>query len=150
MKSSFRGVALLFMVLLAGGCTKYVTEKPVTYVNGSVVSSYYIKTLKDRWLVPNNVEPGKEGYCAFQSFEFPEIDKNVIENGVVLVYYIDVNGRDNMLPFMLPYGQEGYCVYENYRFDVEEGVLTIIIESSDFQFVDRDSDLNFKVVVIQP
>ncbi|MBO4500369.1 MAG: hypothetical protein J5732_09005 [Bacteroidaceae bacterium] len=154
MKFIIRNISLLFLALIAGGCTKYVTERiteqPINNYYGANVKSYYITAKNDRWLVPDNIMPGKEGYYAFQTFEFPEINDNVIENGVVLVYYIDSSGRDNLLPYIIPFGQEGYCVYESYRYDIEKGFLTVIIESSDFQYVPREIDLRFKVVVIEP
>lgn len=138
-------VFCLLSLLAFAGCDKYVTEQYIT--EGATLQTVYITAEKNAWAVYGT--PGEEGCYMYQTFEFPEITKNVIDNGAVLVYSLGTEG-DVMLPYLLPYADTPVSVYENIYFDCKEGSLTIIIESSDFAVVDRKSDMEFKVTIIKP
>ena len=109
----------------------------------------YIDVKGSDWL-PSNAEEGKPGFYVYQNFIFDEINFDVLENGAVLVYLVDGDGRDNILPYVFPVENEyRELLMQNIRYDVEEGVLTIIIEWQDFRKYIQN-DYKFKVCILSP
>lgn len=139
-------LAMCVMSLLAlsvlFGCT--VNENHY----GTEMKTINILAYQDAWYT-TNVPMGTKGYYMYQEFSFPEINNSVLNTGAVLVYYIDNAGRDNILPLVLPYEDGSYDeITENIRYECENGILTIIIESSDFSSAERNSDMPFKVCIL--
>jgi hypothetical protein len=97
------------------------------------------------------IRSGNKGHYMYQEFSFPEINNDVLNDGAVLVYLIDDAKRDNILPLVLPYYNNDLSgeLTENVRYECENGILTIIIESSDFSSAPRDRDMKFKVCILK-
>lgn len=131
---------------LLTGCIKGDIEE--YYYEGSTVFVDYVIAPENAWYAHGT--PRKEGSYMFQTFSFPEITTQVLEDGFVLVFMVDQsipNGRDNILPFILPYNDRST---ENIRYDYEKGKLTVIIESSDFVNYPRTGPLLFKICIMYP
>lgn len=136
-------VMSLLTILILYGCT--INENHY----GAKIETIYITANYDDWDV-TNIRSGNEGHYMFQEFSFPEINQSVLDDGAVLVYYIDNADRDNILPLVLPYENGlGIELTENIRYECENGILTIIIESSDFSSAARNSDMQFKVCILK-
>lgn len=148
MKKYVSAICLLAAMFCASGCEKYVTEQYITEVNGAQIETYYVVAEVNKWSCEG--EEGKEGCYMYQTFEFPEISEKVIDKGAVIVYFLGTDGRDVQLPYLLPYNEIDGAVYENIYYDCEPGFLSILIESSDFRFVPRNQDMEFKIVIIKP
>jgi hypothetical protein len=133
------GFMVMFVLLTVFGCT--VNEEGVSMQTINIVAN------QNDW-VTTTILPGREGHYMYQEFAFPEINDNVLNNGVVLVTYIDNHGRDNLLPLVMPYEGDRYDIMENVRYECERGILTIIIECSDFSSANRTSNMNFKVNIL--
>ena len=150
------GVFATVSVILFSGCTKeyYTTyEEYYTTCNHdfAVVDTYYYTVKPGEWREEPAPNRG-DGPYLFTTYRLSKITANVIENGVILCYLIDDNGRDNVLPYLRPWGfnsfNEPYS--QNVRFDVEQGLITFIIEASDLEFPYRPSgNMRFKISVIQ-
>lgn len=132
----------LFAVFAFSGCEYDVINE------GLDMDVIYIDAKKKNWQL-SGVE-GEEGCFQFQEFTFPEITNAVLDKGAVLVYYIDGEGRDNILPLVLPYDDGRETVIETIRFDCERGMLTLLIEASDFMAFLPDRDIKFKVCILKP
>lgn len=92
---------------------------------------------------------GNPGCYLYQEYKFDEITDRVLESGAVLVYLVDGDGRDNILPYVLPFDNGREIVMQNIRFDVERGILTLIIEWQDFKCY-QQNDYRFKVCILSP
>ena len=93
---------------------------------------------------------GDQGCYVYQEFEFKEINRDVLKRGAVLVYLIDANNRDNQLPYVHSFESGRDIVTENIRFEVERGLLTLVVTWDDFKLYDIDENLKFKVCIIYP
>lgn len=134
--------------LLLGGCQFHDTYETYEIIKqGTDMFVDYIQVDKNQWL--NSGTPGQPGFYVYQEFEFPEIDNEVINNGAVLVYLVDGEGRDNILPYVFPVDNGHDLLMQNIRYEVERGILTIVIEWQDFQRYDQ-GDYEFKVCILQP
>ncbi|MBR4811126.1 MAG: hypothetical protein IK039_05125 [Bacteroidaceae bacterium] len=134
--------------LLMSGCTfheHYDTYEVVQ--QGTDMFVDYIVAKGNDWIPSGN--EGQPGFYIYQEFEFPEITQNVLENGAVLVYLVDADGRDNILPYVFPVDNGQDLLMQNIRFDVEKGILTIVIEWQDFRKYPQ-GDYDFKVCILQP
>jgi len=134
--------------LLMSGCTfheHYDTYEVVQ--QGTDMFVDYIVAKGNDWIPSGN--EGQPGFYIYQEFEFPEITQNVLENGAVLVYLVDADGRDNILPYVFPVDNGNELLMQNIRFDVEKGILTIVIEWQDFRKYTQ-GDYDFKVCILQP
>ncbi|MBR4843111.1 MAG: hypothetical protein IK006_08490 [Bacteroidaceae bacterium] len=110
----------------------------------------YIEADGKNWLT-DGVE-GKPGFYVYQTFDFPEINDNVLENGAVLVYMVDSDGRDNILPYVFPViNENSRILMQNVRYDVEKGKLTLIIEWEDFRnYANPQEKFSYKVCILEP
>ena len=135
--------------LFLSGCTfheHYDTYEVVQ--QGTDMFVDYIEAKGNDW-IPSGTE-GQPGFYVYQEFKFPEITEKVLNDGAVLVYLVDADGRDNILPYVFPVdNQQGLILMQNIRFDVEKGILTIIIEWQDFKKYIQ-GDYEFKVCILQP
>ena len=146
----------VFTALLLSSCgDEYPTYTTVnnTYEvirPGVQMFTDYIDAAGDKWQT-EGIE-GKPGFYVYQSFSFPEINSNVLEKGAVLVYMVDADGRDNILPYVYPViNENSRILMQNTRYDVEEGLLTLIIEWEDFKnYSNPDDTFSFKVCILEP
>lgn len=134
--------------LLLSGCTfheHYDTYEVVQ--QGTDMFVDYVEAKGNEWILSGT--EGQPGCYVYQEFKFPEITQNVLENGAVLVYLVDSDDRDNILPYVFPVDNGYELIMQNIRFDVEKGILTIIIEWQDFKKYIQ-GDYEFKVCILQP
>lgn len=134
--------------LLLSGCTfheHYDTYEVIE--QGTDMFVDYIEAKGNDW-IPSGTE-GQPGFYVYQEFRFDEITQNVLDKGAVLVYLIDADGRDNILPYVFPVDNGYELIMQNIRFDVEKGILTIVIEWQDFKKYNQ-GDYEFKVCILQP
>lgn len=113
---------------------------------GTKLFTDYIKAPREGWI--RDGRAGDAGFNIWQKFEFKEIDKKVIDDGLVMVYFIDEAGRDNILPYVFPVDNGRELVMQNIRYRVEKGFLTIVIEWSDSEEYAIDYDMRFKVCIM--
>ncbi len=134
----------LVSLLFFSGCT--LNENHY----GVKMETIYITAYKNEWKVTNK-RSGNQGHYMYQEFSFLEINDAVLDKGAVFVYYIDAAKRDNILPLVLPYegSSVGRDLTENIRYESEYGILTLIIECSDFSSAPRTSDMLFKVCILR-
>ena len=107
----------------------------------------YIDAKGDDWQLSG--KDGQPGCYVYQEFRFDEITNDVLEKGAVLVYLVDADGRDNILPYVFPVDNGHELIMQNIRYDVEAGILTIIIEWQDFHKYAQEN-YRFKVCILQP
>lgn len=134
--------------LLLSGCTfheHYDTYEVVQ--QGTDMFVDYIEAKGNDWILSGT--EGQPGCYVYQEFRFDEITQNVLDKGAVLVYLIDADGRDNILPYVFPVDNGYELIMQNIRFDVEKGILTIVIEWQDFKKYNQ-GDYEFKVCILQP
>ncbi len=106
----------------------------------------YIDAMGRDWKIDG--AEGKPGCYVYQEFKFPEVNKAVLDKGAVLVYLVDASGRDNILPYVYPVKNEsGQKLMQNIRFDVDEGMITLVVEWEDFKIYRLD-DFRFKVCIL--
>lgn len=143
MKGIFKTLLVaLFVTFSFAGCNYEIINEGVD------MDVIYIDAKKNNWQISG--KEGEEGCYQFQEYKFPEITNAVLDEGAVLVYYIDKEGRDNILPLVLPYDSGRETVMETIRFDCEKGILTLLIEASDFMAFAPDRDIRFKVCILKP
>jgi hypothetical protein len=134
--------------LLLGGCEFHDTYETYEVVKqGTDMFVDYIEAKSGDWHISGRV--GDPGCYVYQEFIFDEITQNVLEKGAVLVYYVDGEGRDNILPYVFPFDNGNEIIMQNVRYEVEKGILTIVIEWQDFRRYDQ-SNYEFKVCILQP
>ena len=141
-------VPVIAASLLLSGCTfheHYDTYEVVQ--QGTDMFVDYIDAKGQDWKLSGT--EGQPGCYVYQEFRFDEITDAVLENGAVLVYLVDADGRDNILPYVFPVDNGQELIMQNIRFDVEKGILTIVIEWQDF-FKYTQGDYRFKVCILQP
>lgn len=107
----------------------------------------YVDAKGNEW--EQSGQEGQPGFYIYQEFEFPEVTEDVLEYGAVLVYLVDADGRDNILPYVFPVDNGYELIMQNIRYDVEKGIVTIIIEWQDFKKY-LQNDYRFKVCILQP
>lgn len=106
----------------------------------------YIDARGEDWITSGTA--GQPGCYVFQEFKFPEITNAVLDKGAVLVYLVDIDNRDNILPYVYPVRNEsGQKIMQNIRYDVEKGLLTLIVEWGDFRRYSVE-DFKFKVCIL--
>ena len=134
--------------LLLCGCEFHDTYETYEIVKqGTDMFVDYIPAKGNEWL--DSGTEGQPGFYIYQEFEFPEITENVLNNGAVLVYLVDADGRDNILPYVFPVDNGHELIMQNIRYDVEKGILTVIIEWQDFKKYIQ-GDYKFKVCILEP
>lgn len=138
---------ILALCLGAVSCTSGDVYHNETIVKGVTIFTDYIDAKHNEW-VPNGIS-GNPGFYIYHEFKFPEINKAVIDKGAVLVYLIDGDGRDNILPYVYPVDNGYNLIMQNIRFEIEQGILTLVVESQDFVKYNQN-DYRFKVCIIQP
>ena len=132
--------------LLFTGCD--IHEHYETYeVVGSELFVDYIDVNGSDWLL-YGVE-GQPGCYVYQEFRFDEINQKVLNGGAVLVYLVDADNRDNILPYVFPVDNGHELIMQNIRYEVELGILTIVIEWQDFKKYIQDN-YKFKVCILTP
>jgi len=137
---------MVTMMVLLSGCDINTTEvvKP-----GVDIFTDYIDVKANDWK-PAGVA-GDPGFYIYQEYGFKEITNLVLREGAVLVYLVDADNRDNALPYVSPFDNGRNIVMQNIRFEVEKGILTIVVEWQDFDSYVRDlRDMRFKVCVLSP
>ena len=73
----------------------------------------------------------------------------MLREGAVMVYLVDGDNRDNALPYVFPVDNGRNIIMQNIRFEVEKGILTLVIEWQDFDLYDQQ-DMRFKVCILSP
>ena len=146
MKTAFIPVVLGTLMLC--GCDVYRTYETYEVVKqGTDMFVDYIDAKGDKW-ERSGIE-GNPGFYVYQEYRFNEITDDVLDKGAVLVYLVDADGRDNILPYVFPVDNGHELIMQNIRYDVEKGILTIIIEWQDFKKYEQ-GDYRFKVCILQP
>ena len=107
----------------------------------------YIDAIGADWQLSGT--EGQPGCYVYQEFRFNEITDAVLKDGAVLVYLVDDDGRDNILPYVFPVDNGYELIMQNIRFDVEMGILTLVIEWQDFNKYIQ-GNYKFKVCILQP
>ncbi len=118
---------------------------PVLPDNLATLTTKFISVVPESWEQYN----GAEKY-AYATIELDEITKTVLDYGAVMCYFsenIDDKVRDNPLPYVFPYDN---TTMHNYRFDLEEGFITFILESSDGAIYLPNNTIEFKVSIFCP
>jgi hypothetical protein len=117
------------------------------------MTTWYYNVKQSEW-VPHVILNADQTYTTdffYAAFRNEDITEDVLINGAVFVYFIDEDGRDNLLPYE-KYLLGGYGPYqEMLEYQIENGVITFILKSTDFQIdqtVDNLGTLKFKVVVL--
>lgn len=134
---------LLAVLMLFSGCDIYDI--------GPEMVSDIIVAYSDSWQkdVDENV--------LYQDFAFPEITNDVMDRGMVSVSMLvtGVNGEDvyHQLPYVFPVENvdQRYYVSQNIRYEVRNGMVTIVMEWGDrvlYQAPRRD--YVFKVNIVIP
>ncbi len=134
-------LALFVVALSLCGCSY---DK---YEVGSELQVYYEDAPANSWH-----ESGREGepeYYVYQQFRFPEITSSVMDDGAVMVYLCQGN-VDVPLPNVFPVADGHITVMENMRFEVEKGLITVVLEWSDFKFHDNLNNYKFKFCILTP
>ena len=104
-----------------------------------------------------------EGYYVYRQFEIDQITQEVFKDGAVLVYLvnqlIDLETKkpyyvDNILPYVhsrdiYDNNDNFFQIIQNVRYEVEPGLLTIIVEWADNVFCPLDK-MDFKVCILSP
>jgi hypothetical protein len=163
-----KAVLTIVSALLLCGCGDvYRTYETYEIVKqGTDMFVDYIDANLEDWYVVG--KEGEPGCFIYQEFCFDEITEDVLNNGAVLVYQIDEdnvyneNKHDNILPYVFPVRNEkGKLIMQNIRFNVyrgmvernnkvvETGILTMVIEWSDFMIYNQ-GDYRFKVCILSP
>lgn len=146
MKKSF--IPVILGTLLLCGCDVYKTYETYEVVKqGTDMFVDYIDAKGNKW-ERSGIE-GNPGFYVYQEYRFDEITDDVLDKGAVLVYLVDADGRDNILPYVFPVDNGHELIMQNIRYDVEKGILTIIIEWQDFKKYEQ-GDYRFKVCILQP
>ncbi len=142
----------LFVALLMVGCIQNSDNSgngnnnaPVLPDNLATLTTKYISVYPEDWQV-NNAPLERYSYA---TFELEDITKTVIENGAVMTYFIA--GQDNPMPYIFPVVNENNdTVMHNYRYDLEQGYITFILESSDMELYLPQDTTDFKVSIFCP
>lgn len=139
------------MLLLSCGDVYRTYETYEIIKTGTDLFTDYVTVHGDEWF-KSSVPEGKPGFYTYHEFSFNEIDNDVLDKGAVLVYLIDSNNRENILPYVYPVQDNtGRKFMQNIRYEVEKGLLTIVVEWEDFyDYTDPNSDYVFKVCILSP
>lgn len=141
-------ISLVAALLLLCGCDIHRTYETYEIIKqGTDMFVDYIDAKSADWQLSG--KEGQPGCYIYQEFRFDEITDDVLETGAVLVYLVDADGRDNILPYVFPVDNGHELIMQNIRFDVERGILTIVIEWQDFNKYIQDN-YRFKVCILQP
>lgn len=139
---------IVLSALFLSGCDVYRTYETIEVVKqGTDMFVDYIDAAGADWKLSGT--EGQPGCYVYQEFRFDEITSDVLNNGAVLVYLVDAENRDNILPYVFPVDNGQELIMQNIRFDVERGILTLIIEWQDFKRYIQDN-YRFKVCILQP
>ena len=117
---------------------------------GTWIDTYYFPVRPSQWKIAGTYDMA--GYYSYAELGLGGLTQAVIENGAVLVYLIETIGGqeyDNQLPYIRPFEDSGYFV-RVIRYDLKPGVITFIVEDSDFRvpLPPFSNDVEFKVVII--
>lgn len=154
-------IPVVLSALLLCGCDIYKTYE--TYnVYGTNITTYEINTPNDKWKESIVNGEGINGYYVYQQFIFPEITDEVFRKGSVQVYLVETvqaeNPKDSytckhILPYVYPRdiieGNDRFQIMQNIRYEVEPGLLTIVVEWQDFYRCDLE-DFKFNVCILTP
>ncbi len=142
-------VAVAFC-LAAVGCTTGDVYHNETIIQGVTLFNDVIEVQGNEWR--ESGQKGNPGYYLYREFKFPEITASVVKNGAVLVYLIDGENRYNILPYVHPLENDiNNLVMQNFRYEVEPGILTLVVEAQDFwDYIPMNSNYKFKVCIIKP
>lgn len=139
---------IVLSALFLSGCDVYRTYETIEVVKqGTDMFVDYIDAAGADWNLSGT--EGQPGCYVYQEFRFDEITSDVLNKGAVLVYLVDAENRDNILPYVFPVDNGRELIMQNIRFDVEKGILTLIIEWQDFKRYIQDN-YRFKVCILQP
>lgn len=155
MKHFGKILKILFIVPLSFLCSCDIYRTEVVK-EGVDLFTDFVTARADNWTRVGT--DGKPGCLAYQDFEFPEITKDVMDNGLVSVFYCSEepvgNGladRDHPLPYVFTVENEhSVIVTQNIRYAVERGFLRIIVEWSDSRYYLQEYDQVFKVCIMSP
>ena len=135
---------LITAIVVLSGCEFNTTK----IIDGAEMYSDEITAKPSNWKTSGI--SGEQGSYVYQEFEFKEINREVLKRGAVLVYLIDADNRDNQLPYVHSFETGRDIVTENIRFEVERGLVTIVVTWDDFKLYDINENLKFKVCIIYP
>lgn len=107
------------------------------------IEKYYVSVKSNEW----NYNPVSKLY--FKKFNFVEIDKFIIDDGLVLVYWEDLTNINDIIKWPLPFTKRIVNgVQEFYQFDYRVGELTIYMEPSDFNTDYTPPAADFEVAIV--
>ena len=109
----------------------------------------YIDAMGADWHVSGTA--GQQGCYVYQEYRFDDkITDEVLNGGAVLVYLVDSDDRDNILPYVHNFEIGRNIILENIRYEVERGLLTIVVTWDDFEIYSIDENMKFKVCILTP
>ena len=121
---------IVLSAILFSGCDVYRTYETYEVIKqGTDMFVDYIDAYGADWKLSG--KEGQPGCYVYQEFRF------------------DAEGRDNILPYVFPVDNQSELIMQNIRFDVEKGILTLIIEWQDFRKYSQDN-YRFKVCILKP
>lgn len=144
-------VMLVAAMMLLSGCEFHTTK----VVDGTCIFTDYITAAGDqagisgrkKWTQQGTI--GQPGCFVFQEFEFQEITRDVLKYGAVMVYLAD-GSTDKPLPYISTFEDGRDNVNETISFEVEKGLLRLVVAWDDFQIYDITNNLKFKVCILYP
>lgn len=136
---------LLFVSCIQNSDNSSNNNAPVLPDNLATLTTKFISVAPDAWEQYDEAEK-----YAYATIELDELTKTVLDYGAVMCYLsenINDKVRDNPLPYVFPFDDS---TMHNYRFDLEEGFITFILESSDNVIYLPNSTIEFKVSIFCP
>lgn len=137
------------VVLLLVSCIEtednYNTSTCLCPENTVSLSTRYISVYPSDWKSYNSTSE----HYSYATFDLDDITETVLNYGAVMCYFIAE--RDNLLPYIFPVKTENSdTIMHNYRFDLEQGAISFILESSDTKIYLPQDTLDFKVSIFCP
>lgn len=148
MKKIFLSMATAALLFCSCGDVYRTYETYEIVKPGTDMFVDYIEAKGADWQVSGVA--GQQGCYVYQEYRFDEITEEVLNKGAVLVYLVDAEGRDNILPFVHNFEVGRDIILENIRYEVERGILTIVVTWDDFKIYNIDENLEFKVCILTP
>lgn len=144
-------VMLVAAMMLLSGCEFHTTK----VVDGACIFTDYITAAGDApgvsgrksWAQQGTA--GQSGCCVYQEFRFNEITRDVLKYGAVMVYMVDASA-DKPLPYISTFEGGRENVNETISFEVEKGLLRVVVTWDDLGIYDITESLKFKVCIFYP
>jgi len=144
-------VMLVTAMMVLSGCEFHTTK----VVDGACIFTDYITAAGDApgasgrksWVQQGAA--GQSGCFVYQEFRFNEITRDVLKYGAVMVYMIDAS-TDKPLPYISSFEGGRENVNETISFEVEKGLLRVVVTWDDLGIYDITESLKFKVCIFYP